>query len=180
MARKPRKPKPIVQAADIEAAVQQVEKAAQKKSVGSQDRRGVHPNSLANLLKWKPGQSGNPAGPPKSTMAMRKDFTTLTDSVFRIAALRVAIQEAAMLRAYETIADPASTPEDVKDAFNIMQAIGLDTMREILDRGHGKAQQHVAVTGGDVTDGMTTDELEAFILETTPKVLAALKGRKKG
>ena len=29
----------------------------------------LHPNSLANLRPWKPGQSGNPSGRPKNTFS---------------------------------------------------------------------------------------------------------------
>ena len=38
----------------------------------TQQRRSPHPNSLANLKLWKPGQSGNPAGRPKLEPRIRK------------------------------------------------------------------------------------------------------------
>lgn len=37
----------------------------QTKTVSAQQRKGRHPNSLANLKKFQPGQSGNPKGTPR-------------------------------------------------------------------------------------------------------------------
>jgi hypothetical protein len=46
-----------------------------------ESRRGKNPNSLRNLRKWKPGQSGNPKGSVKNehslTALLRKELETI-------------------------------------------------------------------------------------------------------
>src|SRR5215469_13142497 len=53
-------------------------------------KRGQHPNSLANLKSFKPGESGNPGGRPKKhptpspTQNMARSKRPITDALLRL------------------------------------------------------------------------------------------------
>ena len=42
--------------------------------------RGHHPNSQANLKKFKEGESGNPSGRPKAFIGIKDELTELVNS----------------------------------------------------------------------------------------------------
>lgn len=137
------------------------------------------PNSQANLIPFKPGQSGNPKGVPKSTLAMKKTFATHTELAEKIIVRRAELEAHAIDLAIDVANNVAGAKERLDTVMGALRAIPLETAREILDRAHGRAQQNVAVNSGDVLEGMTREELEEFILNATPEVLALIRGRKK-
>lgn len=140
------------------------------------NRRRDNVPAIGEATQWKPGQSGNPAGRPKSTTAMKQMFATLTDDAFEIISLRAQLARMKLRVAVDVINDPNATPEQKLEALAIADSIGLGTVQEILDRGHGKPQQKVEMTSADVFADMTPEEKLNYIIENTPKVLAGLKG----
>lgn len=133
--------------------------------------------TVGEATRWKPGQSGNPAGRPRSSTQMKQQAASMTDGAMRILALQQQIAERRLQAVVDILDDPNATPEQKLEALAMATNVGLDTAREILDRGHGKPQQKVEMTSADVFADMTPEEKLAYIIENTPKVLAGLKGR---
>ena len=77
----------------------------------------------ANLRPWKPGQSGNPSGRPKGIAAIVKEHTDPADLV-------------AILR--ECANDPRAKWSE-----------RIAAVRELADRGWGKAPAFAAIEGAD-------------------------------
>ena len=84
---------------------------------------GKHPNSLANLCKWKPGQSGNPKG--------------MEPGVAHVRELAKGYTEEAVTTLAEIMRDT-----DATKAARVAAANGL------LDRGWGKPDQAVSIEHG--------------------------------
>jgi len=84
---------------------------------------GRHPNSLANLErhKFQPGQSGNPGGRPKKVREIADKALDLAEE---------------MLEELKTIAKDKEAPP----------AVRLQAIKEINDRGLGRAMQSIDIT----------------------------------
>ena len=79
--------------------------------------------TLANLKPWTKGQSGNPAGRPKGIAATVRD----------------AVSPDALVQILRDVAeDPRAKPSE-----------RIAAVRELLDRGYGKAPAFAAVEGSD-------------------------------
>ena len=85
---------------------------------------GKHPNSLANLRKWKPGQSGNPKG--------------LEPGVGHVRELARQHTEEAVEKLVEIMRDENAPPSAQGAAANAL-----------LDRGWGRPDQSVTVDNGE-------------------------------
>jgi hypothetical protein len=85
----------------------------------------VHPNSLANLKMWQPGESGNPAGkPPGTTLTKRlRDIVEKNEGEVADALVKAAVKAA------------------LKGDFRFWQ--------EIINRVDGKLPDAIQHTGSD-------------------------------
>lgn len=104
----------------------------------SQIRR-QHPNSLANLangVRFKPGQSGNPGGRPKK--------------VREVADKALAMAEDALDELWDIAKDKQNPP-----------AVRLAAIKEIHDRGIGRAPQSIDIT--QETKHSLSEEFEYFV-----------------
>jgi hypothetical protein len=98
--------------------------------------------------RWKPGQSGNPAGRPKASAGQR---------------------EAKALAKEHTAAAIATLAEILKDKKATASA-RVAAATAILDRGHGKPLQQVEIGEAGVFSDMSDEELEAWIDDATVKL----------
>ena len=80
--------------------------------------------TVENLRPWKPGQSGNPSGRPKG---IAKAFREAVKDPAELAALLLEIAQDERQKTSDRIA----------------------AMRELLDRGYGKAASFAAIEGAD-------------------------------
>jgi len=93
-------------------------------------KRKMSPKSLANLRPagtWKPGQSGNPAGPPKVKIHLRRHverFINMTPK--KIGALLKDEKAMESLKAVEVIA--------IKHVWAMMQTNDFNRLKEEFDR----------------------------------------------
>ncbi len=85
---------------------------------------GKHPNSLANLRKWKPGQSGNPKG--------------MEPGVGHVRELARQHTEESVEKLVEIMRDENAPPSAQGAAAN-----------SLLDRGWGRPDQSVTVDNGE-------------------------------
>jgi hypothetical protein len=97
----------------------------------------VHPNSLANLKMWQPGESGNPAGKPPGTTLTKKlrDIVEKNEGEVADALVRAAVKAA------------------LKGDFRFWQ--------EIINRVEGKVADRVAGPDGNdltITQRIILDE----------------------
>jgi hypothetical protein len=93
---------------------------ASERSTGNSERNS---GGVANLRPWQPGQSGNPAGRPKgiaATVRERTDPLELVDVLLSVAN------------------DPRAKASE-----------RIAAVRELLDRGYGKAPAFAAMEGTD-------------------------------
>ena len=91
-------------------------------------QRRIHENSLANLKRFQPGQSGNPGGRPRGVPRLSNCYEWL---------LRMSVEELQQFR-----------PQNTAEAMALRQVSaaiygwdGLPAVKEITDRTEGKAIQ---------------------------------------
>lgn len=111
---------------------------------------GATPAQVASGTLWAPGQSGNPGGRPKSVGEVR----------------RLAREQTVL--AIQTLVEVASDP-------NATPAARVAAAGVLLDRGYGKAVQPVELGGPGAFDQMTTEELEAYVLDRSIMIARAGK-----
>ena len=135
----------------------------------------------ANVLphRWKPGQSGNPYGRPRSSTEMKQKFTELTDVATEIIAMKVQLQHMRLQKVLDTVADPNSSLEDFELACSIIEGTSMDAVTTILDRGHGKALQKVEVDDKRDFDDLTPEEFDDMLIRVGAKVMTGLKARRE-
>ena len=95
---------------------------------------GRHPNSMANLRKWKPGESGNPRGMDPGIAHVRELARQFTPE------------------AIETLVEIMGDTDATK-------AARVAAANALLDRGWGKPDQSVSIDGGQSLLSIL-DELE--------------------
>lgn len=141
----------------------------------------VHPNTLkaTEPYRWKPGQSGNPYGRPRSSTDMKKKFTELTDLATEIIAMKAQLQHMRLAKALEIVADPKASIEDFELACSIIEATSMDAVTAILERGHGKALQKVEVDDKRDFDDLTPEEFDEVLISLGAKVMTKLKARRE-
>lgn len=103
-------------------------------AVISEKQRVPHPNSLANLNVFRPGQSGNPGGVAKGTVFVSEVYKRLMSlPLDQLAAFEPsnAAEAAALKQVHATIDAP--------------HLDALPSLKEITDRTEGKARQAVDV-----------------------------------
>lgn len=123
---------------------------------------GTHPNSLANLESFKPGQSGNPAGKPHGAPTMKVVLKSMLEQEFP-----------EHLEGYENIkklihkTGSKLTLRDVLGAVAINAALNSDFrfFKEIIDREDGPISTRFEgeITTRRDTDNMTDDELLEYV-----------------
>jgi len=144
--------------------------------------RSGNPNPPTEHLKpwlWKPGQSGNPYGRPRSSTDMKKKFTELTDLATEIIAMKAQLQHMRLAKALEIVADPKASIEDFELACSIIEATSMDAVTAILERGHGKALQKVEVDDKRDFDDLTPEEFDEVLISLGAKVMTKLKARRE-
>lgn len=98
----------------------------------SEKQRKIHPNSLANLKKFKKGESGNPGGQQKGAVYLSEAYK------------RLMLMEASELRAYS----PANVTEEMAKK-QILRALdsedrdAISATERIADRTEGKPKQQI-------------------------------------
>ena len=111
-----------------------------------------HPNSLANLKPFEPGESGNPSGRPKGSHSVR---TALKRK------LRKGWQEDEESEDGEKVGTWArQLAEDVAQAIDEGDADKIRSIATIIDQVEGKPQERVEHSGGG--------KAISIILEETP------------
>jgi hypothetical protein len=133
--------------------------AASKPKLTPEERRA---KAIANLNPFKPGQSGNPSGRPKTK--------PITDALFQI--LHEKVPEDKEGRTYLRLMVRAIAREAVKGK--------TQAFSEIVDRVEGKAPQTMSLTGeggeGPVAFlDLTPEQNDAKLLELLRKAGAAKK-----
>jgi hypothetical protein len=120
----------------------------------SQKQRQINPNSLANLNKFVPGQSGNPGG-------VRKGTVFISECYKRLSSLPLA-----ELEVYEPVnVAEAIALRQVKDALGKTKEVeALPAVKEITDRTEGKAPQRIEVSAEVTVTIAQISEFRAYIL----------------
>lgn len=106
----------------------------------------------SGLIKWKPGQSGNPKGSTTESWAVRRR------NAEKIVQAQAILSEALLKKATELAGD-GNDPQKVIDA--LIRADITNFSREVMDRGFGKAQGSLDLTSSDGSAGPTTIRLVA-------------------
>ena len=128
--------------------------------------RGNHPRSRANLRPWKPGESGNPSGRPKTPY-----------------------RDAHRAIANELVKELRINPNDTI-ALAIAKAVAREALKgkiqaakEAADRAEGTATQRQRVEGPDggplQIEAKTVDELRARVTELTARIKKRAKENKE-
>lgn len=121
-------------------------------------QRGENPNSLANLrAPWKPGQSGNPAGPGKG-------FKRVSDRIKAILEQEVPELSGEFDYIKQLLKENKSiTVNDVLAAVTVYKALhgNFKYMKLIMDRLEGPVTKRIEAELTNVTDidNMTDEEL---------------------
>jgi hypothetical protein len=150
-----------------------------KKSVKSSRGNKQPRTDQIEPFRWKPGQSGNPNGRPRSTTEMKQAFAGMTDLAKEIINLSGEITRLRLQRARDILVDPSKASDE-----EITWALGqsgtqLDAAQAILDRGHGKPVAKVEIDPSGFFDDLTDDELEAQVLDMSSKAVAEIAGKRK-
>jgi len=121
----------------------------------------IHPNSMANLKRWKPGESGNPRGlTPEIRQRIQRNCEKM--------AMLQEIKANALLKVAQEMA-AAGREQELVDALVKTEINGFE--RDVMDRALGKAGQQLDLISSDESMSPRQAESEA--------VLAAL-ARKHG
>ncbi len=155
-------------------------KKSTKEKIG---KKGGNPDpQIAQLIphQWKPGQSGNPAGRPKSTTEMKQKAASMTDLAMNILEMQATLAQRRLQWAVDVLGAAKDHPPDiVETALKLAGDKDLTAAAQaILDRGHGKATQKVE-TDRDPFEDMSREEFDDFLLTAGKKVFDKLAGRKK-
>lgn len=133
----------------------------------------------AEPYKWKPGQSGNPNGRPRSSTEMKNQFAEMTDLAREIVAMKAQLQHMRLQKALDVLSDPRTSIEDFELAVAVIEGTDMDAVNLILERGHGKALQKVEVDDKRDFEDLTTEEFDDFLITLGAKVMTGLKARRK-
>jgi len=109
-------------------------------------KRQAHPNSLANLRLWKPGQSGNPLGPKAGAK----------NPAVAAAKLRAIVTDAVDV-AHSIMTDP-DAPASAR----------MSAVHDVLDRVLGKAIQttvNVDASNANALETMATPDLGRYVAQ---------------
>lgn len=138
-------------------------KVKKKKGDDQKNNKGVkHPTDHLDGYKWKPGQSGNPAGRPKGS--------GLTDSMRKYFQLKASKFKPAKEKAKELGMDPKKySVAEVFIASSMREAIGGDgrSVEHLWERDEGAVQKQLNVTGDAVEDYM--DRMDQTTQPPKPK-----------
>lgn len=174
-------PKPPV--ADPPAKPPRAKKPRSAISIAA-NRRGNPNGAPLHVLKphqWKPGQSGNPSGRPRSTTEMKQRAAISTDIALGVFELTTQLAYARLQWAVDVLADPHSPPDNVALALLVATSKpGHDAAQHLLDRGHGRPQQKLEIDTATELDGLSEDELDDVIVKLAAKVVGEMKAKKHG
>jgi hypothetical protein len=157
-------------------------KKSRRQKTGSNSKI-TDPNAAPQLrpYHWKPGQSGNPKGRPKSSTEMKQRAASLTDVAMDILEMQAMLAMRRLQWASDVLSAAKEHPQDVVEAA--LKLAGdkdlTGAAQAILDRGHGKATQKVENSNADMFDEMTREEFEDFLVTAGKKVIGRLADRKK-
>jgi hypothetical protein len=137
----------------------------------------------AKPFMWKPGQSGNPNGRPRSTTEMKQQAASHTDTALKLKSMVTELQLKQAIIYAEMSEDPRLSVEERLEALNkaikSIDSVGLGAAQSLLDRGHGKPQQKVEIDSRTALDEMDDDEVAVFIGKVGPQVVGLIQARRK-
>lgn len=132
---------------------------------------------------WKPGQSGNPAGRPRSTTEMKQKAAAYTDTAIEVFQLAAELTRLRMRAAVDMLSDPSRrgmlTPTELDSLGRVIDPAGLAAASHLLDRGHGKPKPPEPDKRHNAFEGMDDDQLAEWIIREAPGVVAAIADRRK-
>lgn len=133
--------------------------------------------------RWKPGESGNPNGRPRSTTEMKQQAASHTDTALKLKSMVTELQLKQAIIYAEMSEDPRLSVEERLEALNkairSIDSVGLGAAQSLLDRGHGKPQQKVEIDSRTALDEMDDDEVAVFIGKVGPQVVGLIQARRK-
>lgn len=133
-----------------------------------------------NPWSWKPGQSGNPGGRPKSTTEMRQAAAAHTDLALRVKALSLEVARRKLEKALEILDDPkGATIEELELASRAIDNAALNAAQAMLDRGHGKPVAKVDLNVNDVFSQMSDEELDNYLISQGLTVVNEIQRKAK-
>lgn len=130
---------------------------------------------------WKPGQSGNPAGRPRSSTEMKQMAASYTDLALSVKAMTLEIQRLRLEKALDVIRNAKiHTLDEVILATSVIDSPqAMAAVNAMLDRGHGKPQQKVELDVNNAFDRMSDEELEQWVISNGAEVVAGIAAKRK-
>jgi len=114
-----------------------------RKSRAAGNSRGTAANPIPGNRPWQPGQSGNPSGRPKGISA------TVRDELAKVGGESFLVH-----KLLEQLQNPRVKPMEV-----------VAIVKELSDRGYGKAPAFAAMEGGDPLELSDTQRIVGEILD---------------
>lgn len=127
--------------------------------------------------KWKPGQSGNPNGRPRSSSEMKLRAAASTDDVMEILELRKTIVLHKLRGAVDVLNDPDASADAKAAALLALGPSDFDVVDRLLDRGHGKPQQNVAIDTNSAIDALSLTERQALFAARASRIIGLRQKR---
>jgi uncharacterized protein DUF5681 len=130
--------------------------------------------------RWKKGESGNPAGRPRTSTEMKQIAAGHTDLALEVKRLTLQIQRSRLEVAMEILKDPDASHDLKLEAAKVIESkAAISAAVAMLDRGHGKPQQKVELDVNNAFDRMTDEELEQWLISHAAEAVAGIAAKRK-
>jgi len=138
---------------------------------------GVAPG---NPWAWKPGQTGNPGGRPKSSVEVRQRAASFSDIAIELQGMAVQIAHARAARALAILqSDAPLSPAELEALGGVIVPVDIAAAQALLDRAHGKTPTKVDDGRKNPFDEMTPEELQDYIITQGGAVIGQLIAERK-